>query len=54
MFQCFFDPRVLDWSAKLAKMNDKKVKTSYEDDSMPDLKDDGAVSELDASSFMVS
>ncbi|KAJ9104346.1 hypothetical protein QFC19_003988 [Naganishia cerealis] len=38
---CFFDPRVLDWSAKVSKTVVKRIKTNYEDDSMPDLKDDG-------------
>jgi hypothetical protein len=45
-YQCFFDPRVFDWNAKMAKVTTRTISASYEDDTMPDLKDDGAVSIL--------
>lgn len=42
--QCFFDPRVFDWNAKMAKVATRSISANHEDDCMPDLKDDGAVS----------
>ncbi|KAI5455293.1 actin-like protein arp8 [Naganishia albida] len=39
---CFFDPRVFNWNAKMAKVVTRTISANHEDDTMPDLKDDGA------------